>query len=85
MNIRLHIDRLVLDGLPIGAHDGRLVQAALEAELSRLLAAGLAPDVFGQGFAVPGVRAEAVRLDAGATPQGIGTQVAQAVHKGIEG
>lgn len=85
MNIRLHIDRLVLDGLPLGAHDGRLVQAAVEAELSRLLAAGIAPEAFGQGFAVPGLRAEAVRLEAGATPQGIGAQVAQAVHKGIAG
>jgi hypothetical protein len=85
MNIQLHIERLVLDGLPIGAHDGRLVQAAVEAELSRLLAAGIAPDAFGQGFAVPSVRADAVRLEIGATPHGIGTQVAQAVHKGIGG
>jgi hypothetical protein len=83
MNIRLHIERLVLDGLPVGAHDGHLVQAAVEAELSRLLAAGLAPDVFGQGFAVPGVRSELVQLHNGATPQDIGTQVAQAVHGGI--
>ena len=83
MNIRLHIDRLVLDGLPVGAHDGRLVQAAVEAELSRLLAVGIAPDVFGQGFAVPSVRAEAVQLHNGATPQDIGTRVAQAVHGGI--
>lgn len=83
MNIHIHIDQLMLDGLPIGAHDGRLVQAALEAELSRLLAAGIGPDAFGQCFAVPSVRADAVRLEAGATPQGIGTQVAQAVHGGI--
>jgi hypothetical protein len=84
MNIRLHIDRLVLDGLSIGAHDGPLVQAAIEAELSRLLA-GIAPDAFGRGFAVPSLRAEAVPLDAGATPQGIGAQVARAVHKGVAG
>jgi hypothetical protein len=82
MNIHLHIGRLVLDGLPIGAHDGPLVQAALEAELARLLT-GIAPEAFGQGFAVPSLRAEAVRLDAGATPQGIGAQVARALHKGI--
>jgi hypothetical protein len=83
MNIRLHIERLVLDGLPVGAHDGHLVQAAVEAELSRLLAAGFGPDAFGQGFAVPSVRADAVRLEAGTTPQEIGAQVAQAVHGGI--
>jgi len=83
VNIHLHIERLVLDGLPIGAHQGRLVQAAMEAELSRLLAAGAAPDSFGHGFAVPSVRTDPVQLRGDATPRDIGAQVAQAVHGGI--
>lgn len=39
MTVNLHIDRLVLDGLPIGAQEGPLVQAAIEAELARLIVA----------------------------------------------
>ena len=30
MNITLHIDRLVLDGLPVQFQDGALLQAAVE-------------------------------------------------------
>ena len=36
-NIHLHIERLVLDGLPIDRGQGPHVQAAVEAELTRLL------------------------------------------------
>ena len=36
-NIHLHIERLILDGLPIERAQGPHVQAAVEAELSRLL------------------------------------------------
>ena len=38
MNISLHIERLVLDGLPVSAAQAPLVQAAVEAELMRWLA-----------------------------------------------
>ena len=38
MRVRIHIDRLVLDGFPLTAGQGRLVQAAVERELSRLIA-----------------------------------------------
>ena len=37
MNINLHIERLILDGLPITRQQGPHVQAAVEAELTRLL------------------------------------------------
>jgi hypothetical protein len=44
MKINLHIDRLVLDGLPVTDGDGARVRAAVVAELARLLAGGgLAP------------------------------------------
>ncbi len=38
MNINLHIERLVLDGLAVGNGEAALVQGAVEAELGRLLA-----------------------------------------------
>ena len=38
-SVNLHIERLVLEGLPLGAHEGPLVQAAIEVELGRLFAA----------------------------------------------
>ena len=38
--IKVHIERLVLEGLPVMRSEGPLVQAAVQAELSRLLAEG---------------------------------------------
>jgi hypothetical protein len=83
MHIHVHIERLILDGLPITHHQGALVQAAVEAELGRLLAErGLAPGLQAGG-ALPSVRADAVQLQAGNTPTQIGQQIGQAVFGGI--
>jgi len=38
MPIHLTIDRIVLDGLPLDAEDGAVLQRAVEAEVTRLLA-----------------------------------------------
>ena len=49
MRLRLRIERVVLDGLPLQAADGSQVQAALAAELERRLAEhGVDPGLGGQ-------------------------------------
>jgi hypothetical protein len=40
MNIRLHIERLVLEGVPLGAGGAQILRGAMETELTRLLAEG---------------------------------------------
>ncbi len=35
MNINIHIERLVLDGLPVTGPDSSIVQVAIETELAR--------------------------------------------------
>jgi len=40
MNIKVSIERLVLDGLPVSSAQGSLIGAAVETELARLLATG---------------------------------------------
>ena len=83
MNINLHIERLVLDGLPIARHEGPLVQAAVEAELSRLLTAqGLSP-ALSNGGALPAVRGDSIQLASGSSPAQLGTQIAQSVYGGL--
>jgi hypothetical protein len=83
LNINLHIERLVLDGLPIARQDGPLVQAAVEAELSRLLTAqGLAPGLL-SGGAMPAVRGDSLQLAGESSPSQLGTQIAQAVYGGL--
>jgi hypothetical protein len=83
LNINLHIERLVLDGLPVARLDGPLVQAAVEAELSRLLTAqGLSPSLL-QGGAMPALRGDSLQLVSESSPSQLGTQIAQAVYGGL--
>lgn len=80
MTIHIHIDRLVLEGLPIGHHEGPLVQAAVEAELARLIAGGTRPP---SGGATARVTAPSISLVHHSTPDQIGQQIARSVHGGI--
>lgn len=82
-NIRLYIERVILDGLPVERMQAPQVQRAVEAGLRRLLVEnGLATDLQAGG-AGPSVRANAIQLMAGSNPTQIGTQIAQSVYSGI--
>lgn len=83
MNIHLHIERLILDGLPVQAGNGAQLQAAFEAELARLLADGGLSRELAQGGVVPSVRAGAISLVAEGQPAPLGNQIARAVYGGI--
>jgi len=80
--IRVNIERLVLEGLPITRAQGPVVQEAVEVELSRLLSeGGLGPEL-ASGGAVPSLRAEGVRLNGG-SPAQMGRQIARSVYGGM--
>jgi hypothetical protein len=83
MNIQLHIERLVLDGVGVAPGQRALVQAAVEAELARLLAQGGLAQGLAAGGALPSVRAGAIQLANDGDPQRMGTQIAQSVYSGI--
>ena len=78
MRINLHIEKLVLDGLPLERRDGPAVQRAVEQELSRLMAAG----TFAGSQTLAATRAPAITLE-GASPQGVGRRIAASVFEGI--
>ncbi len=83
MKINVHIEHLILEGLPAAKRQGPLVQAAVEAELARLLALnGLSPELR-PGGAVPGVSASSIQLDRQRHPTGLGRRIARAVYSGI--
>jgi len=83
MKINLHIERVVLDGLPIASHERGLVLSALETELTRLLTAGGLSSELMSGGAVPYLPANSIELTSGAIPAQLGQQIAGAVHSGI--
>jgi hypothetical protein len=85
MNISIHIERLILDGLPIAHSQWPLLQAAVEAELAQLLAAdGLAQNLQ-MGGAVPYVPGGSMQLASDGNAKMLGQQIAQAVYGGIGG
>ena len=83
MSINLHIERLILDGLPVTSSQGPLVQAAVEAQLAHLLRAeGLNPELRAGG-ALPSVKARNIQMVSDPNPSQLGQQIAQAVYRGI--
>ena len=83
MKIEVHIERLVLDGLPVTSAESARVRAAVTAELSRMLAAGgLARELHGGG-AVPRVAAPQFSFGPRERPDAIGRHIARSIHAGI--
>ena len=83
MNINLHIERLILDGLPIEGVDRRSLRLAMETELARLLTQGGVTRSLQTGTALPSVRADSIQLTAQNSPAQLGRQIAGSVHSGI--
>ncbi len=85
MAIELRIDRLVLEGLPLSAAQGALVQRAVELELARLLAEGGLAESWHTGGAAPLIQGGAITLSPGGGPAQLGAQIAQSVYSGLGG
>lgn len=84
MSIHLHIERLVLDGIDTGGRP-QLLQAAVEAELARLLGpdAGALGGALRQGYALPRLSLPDIGLRGGEPAASLGTRIAAAVASGL--
>lgn len=83
MNISVHIERLILDGLPIAQRDRAPLQASIEAELERLLTEGtLSIDLRAPGT-TPRLTGGAIELIGDEEPPLLGKHIAQAIYGGI--
>ncbi len=82
MNIHLHIEHLVLEGIDLPPGERPWLQTAVEAELTNLLLnGGLAP-ALQTGGAYRSVQAQAIHLQSPSAPA-LGQQIAQAIYGGI--
>ena len=82
MDINLHIERLVLDGINLNHHQRLQLQASVQTELARLFAAGSLSPSFMQGVAMPKLNANAIQMRGNDATQ-LGQQIAQSVYGGI--
>jgi hypothetical protein len=78
MNINVHIERLILDGVPESSAQGPAVGAAVESELARLLTIeGLAASA---SRAEPHLPAGHIHLMPEVSPPSLGQQIGAAVY-----
>lgn len=80
MNIALHMERLVLDGVELAPGQRNLLQAALEAELTRLLATGGLPPSLAQAAPLPNIAAPPIEFAPDGDPVRLGQQIARSVY-----
>jgi hypothetical protein len=83
MNVSVHVERLILDGLPLAHAERPALQAAVQAELARLLTeGGLSPALRGGGTR-PSLPAGGIELTPSSEPGQLGRQIARAVYGGL--
>jgi hypothetical protein len=91
MNIVLHIERLVLEGIPTEAGLSTALQQAVQVELARLLATGGLAAQWQRGGAVRNVAGSEFTLPSRheyARPAGagvLGARIAASIHTGLGG
>ena len=83
MNVNVHIERLVLDGIDLPRYDRAALKASVSAELARLLADGGLSSSLRAGGAVPSLPAGGIQLAAQSEPTHLGQQIARAVYGGL--
>jgi hypothetical protein len=80
MNVNLHIERLVLLGMPLAPGGGAQARAAVAAELARLLASGGLSDALRPGGALGRVRTSRLVGASDGTPAQLGEWTAGAIY-----
>jgi hypothetical protein len=80
MSIRVHVESLVLEGLPLSPVERARLERALVAELTRSLGEGGSAKALGRHGAVPGLPAADIRVGANDGGASIGTQLARSMY-----
>lgn len=83
MTIHLQIDRLILEDINLSPRQRRQLQAAVEAELSRLLAERGLPASMQNGGKFPAL--PALTVTSSTTPTQMGQQIAQGIYRRMMG
>ena len=83
VTVHVHIERLVLDGLHVPPDQRPLLEAAVEAEFARRLAAGDPTSGVLSGGAFARLATPTIHLPAHHDAAMLGRQIASAVHTGL--
>ena len=83
MTIRLHIERLVLDGVILHGAERARLERSLVAELTDLLAAAGTATLLAEHGALASVRAPDLRVQTNASGAAIGTSIAHSLRDSL--
>ena len=83
MNINLHIERLILDGIAMQPGQYYLLQASVQTELTRLLTEGRLGTELSGGSVQAHIASPAIQLAGGQGASELGKQIARSVYAGI--
>ena len=78
MNINLHIERLVLEGVDVAPNQRYLLQASVSSELTQMLNSGGLANNLVEGAALPKLSTNSIQLTD--NPTQLGQQIAQSVY-----
>lgn len=82
MNINIQIERLILEGVDVSPSQRVRLQAAIEAELSRLVTVNGLPSHLQAGGTIPKLPAN-LSLTNTTNPMQLGQEIAQAIYGGM--
>jgi hypothetical protein len=83
MKINVHIERVILEGLPVSASQAPRIREGVENELTRLLAVRGLPHILLLGGAFPELAVEDLQLARVSNPRKVGREIARSVYKGV--
>lgn len=83
MTVRIHIDRLVLEGFDYSPHEVALLESALGSELGRRLKTGGVSQEFLGGGSFDAVNVNNISLPQNPSAGQSGRAIAHAIHRGI--
>ena len=83
MNVSIHIDRLILDGVDVPHYHHPRLQASVTAELTRLLADGSLQSGIISSREMASVLGSDIQMPGDSYPELIGQQIARAVYGGL--
>ena len=82
MNIKLHIDKIIIDQSAIGPHQRPALKHAVEQELARLLNRNGMPGA-SLNRSISSINAGSIEINRLNNPVRLGHQIARAIHSGI--
>jgi hypothetical protein len=84
MNVKLHIERVIVDGVALGEGSEKQLRLGLAQELTALFLAQGVPECMHRGDAIPTLKSTPLVLSPNKTSVGIGEEVAHSASSSFE-